>query len=71
MSRAYRTSRAGSETEVLFEEEKEIDGQRYWVGHTPHYIMAAKRAEGDTDLRNQIVRGTLDGFLKEDIMVLK
>ena len=71
MSLAYRTGWAGREAEVLFEEEKEIGGKRYWVGHTPEYIMAAVPSEGGRDLRNRIVRGTLGGFLKEDVMILK
>ncbi len=71
MSYAYRTGFAGREAEVLFEEEKEIDRKRYWIGHTPEYIMAAVPAEHAPNLRNRIVTGTLDGFLKEDIMILK
>ncbi len=71
MSRAYRTSLMGSRSEVLFEEKKEIAGKPYWVGHTPQYVMAAKEADPTTGLRNQIVAGTLDGFLQEDILLLK
>ena len=71
MSLAYRTSLAGSRTKVLFEEKKEIDGRLWWVGHTPQYVMAAKEADQTTDLRNQIVAGTLGSFLKEDILLLK
>ncbi|MBD5450091.1 MAG: tRNA (N(6)-L-threonylcarbamoyladenosine(37)-C(2))-methylthiotransferase MtaB [Lachnospiraceae bacterium] len=71
MSRAYRTSRLGREDEVLFEEKKVIDGVTYWIGHTPQYIRAAKEAVPSEDLGNRIIRGTLDGFVAEDIMLLK
>ena len=71
MSHAYQTSFVGSEAEVLFEEKKKIAGKEYWIGHTPQYVKAAKEAEASRDLRNQIVKGTIIGFLEEDIMILK
>ena len=71
MSHAYRTSLIGSDTEVLFEEKKEIDGGFYWIGHTPQYVKAAIEADLSRNLSNQIIKGTITGFLKEDIMVLK
>ena len=71
MSHDYRTGWLGREAEVLFEEKKEIDGKIYWIGHTPQYIKAAKEAVGTENLGNQIQRGTIAGFLEEDIMLLK
>ena len=71
MSRDYRKNFIGRGAEVLFEEKKEIDGEIYWVGHTPQYVKAAKRSDGTEDLCNRIVRGTIAGFLDEDIMLLK
>ncbi|MCM1123295.1 MAG: tRNA (N(6)-L-threonylcarbamoyladenosine(37)-C(2))-methylthiotransferase MtaB [Eubacterium sp.] len=71
MSHDYRTRRIGTEAEVLFEEKKEIDGEFYWVGHTPQYVKAAKRTEGAENLCNQILKGTIEGFLNEDTMILK
>ena len=71
MSHDYRTSYIGSEAEVLFEEKKEKDGKVYWIGHTPQYIKAAKEADPLHDLGNHIVKGTIIGFLEEDIMILK
>ena len=71
MSRDYRKKFIGRGAEVLFEEKKEIDGEIYWVGHTPQYVKAAKRSDGTEDLCNRIVRGTIAGFLDEDIMLLK
>ena len=71
MSHAYRTSRIGSEAEVLFEEKKEKSGECYWIGHTPQYVKVAKKVDGTENLGNRIVRGTVTGFLDEDIMLLK
>ncbi len=41
MSLSYRESHLGSQTEVLMEEEYEVDGKRYVIGHTKEYIKAA------------------------------
>lgn len=41
------------------------------MGHTPQYIKAAVEAEESVNLGNQIVTGSLNGFLEEDIMLLK
>ncbi len=71
MSRAYRTSFIDSEVEVLFEEKKERDGKMYWIGHTPEYVKAAMEADPAYGMGNRIVKGTVVGFLEEDIMLLK
>lgn len=71
MSRKYREKFIGSEAEVLFEEEKEIGGKMYWIGHTPQYVKGAMEAVSSHALGNQIVKGTVVGFLEEDIMLLK
>ncbi len=71
MSHDYRAGYLNCETEVLMEEKKEINGQTYWIGHTPQYIKAA-RADGESqNLGNQIVTGRLTEFLDDDIMLLK
>lgn len=71
MSHDYRAGYLYQEAEVLFEEEKEIGGRRYWIGHTPQYIRVAKEATESENFENCIVRGMIDGFLEEDIMFLK
>ena len=71
MSRAYRTSFMGREVEVLFEEQKEIDGKAFWIGHTPQYVKVAKEAGASQNLGNQIIKGMIVGFLDEDILILK
>ncbi|MDE6993207.1 MAG: tRNA (N(6)-L-threonylcarbamoyladenosine(37)-C(2))-methylthiotransferase MtaB [Lachnospiraceae bacterium] len=71
MSHDYRAGYLNCETEVLMEEKKAINGQTYWIGHTPQYIKAA-RADGESqNLGNQIVTGRLTEFLDDDIMLLK
>lgn len=71
MSYDYRAGYLNQETEVLFEEEKEAGGKRYWIGHTPQYIKVAREAQDGTDLGNRIVKGTICGFLGDDVMLLK
>lgn len=67
-SEEYRRSLIGREVEVLFEEEKEIDGEKYFVGHTKEYVKAALKWE--TNLSNVIVRGTAAEW-KDGILLLE
>lgn len=67
MSAEYRRSFIGEEVEILFEEDKEIDGVVYQIGHTAQYIKAAGRNAG----RGHIMRGTLTDFLDEEVMSVK
>lgn len=71
MSHAYRSGWIGSTVKVLFEEQKERDGRIYWIGHTPQYVKVAKESVSSENLGNQIVSGTVSGFLEEDILLLK
>lgn len=66
MSKEFRQTLIGEEAEVLFEEEKEFDGEIYQVGHTGQYIRAAKKTR--KDLSNRIVTGRISEFLKDDIL---
>ena len=56
-SEEYRRSFLGKEVEVLFEEEKEIQGEKYFVGHTKEYLKVAVKTQ--KNLTNEIVRGTV------------
>ena len=69
MSKEYRQSFIGESIEVLLEEQKEIDGNFYQIGHTGQYIKAALKTQEDT--RNCMVTGVLTEFLKDDIMVME
>ena len=70
MSHAYRAGYIGYETEVLFEEKKEAEGETYWVGHTPQYIKVAKKA-GDENWNNRLEKGKIIDFLQEDILLME
>lgn len=95
-ARSYREAFLGRELEILSEEEKEIDGRRYLVGHTPEYLFAAVEMQqifaaveaepvsagtmtavetepesAETMAPNQLIRGTAERFLTEDILLLK
>ena len=69
MSKEYRQSFIGEDIEVLLEEQKEIDGNFYQIGHTKQYIKAALKTQEDT--RKCMVTGILTEFLKDDIMVME
>lgn len=69
MSRKYREEFLHKEVEVLFEEEKEIDGRKYQIGHTREYIKAAYPTQ--ENLSGQIFAGKLTQFLKSDILLFQ
>lgn len=67
-SKEYRDYYIGKEVEVLFEEEKVLDGKPYQVGHTKEYVKVAKVAEEQLD--NQVWKGTLTGYLTDDVLYM-
>lgn len=70
-SREYRASYIGQEVEILIEEQKEIGGKRWWVGHTPAYVRAAVPADEGRELSaNWLCRGIVSGFLTDEIVSL-
>ncbi len=69
-SEEYRREYLGAELEILLEEEKEIGGVRYMVGHTKDYVLAAVACD-ETVQANQLVRGRAESFLTETILLLK
>lgn len=66
-SKAYRATFIGRRVKVLLEEEKEINGKSYWLGHTGEYVKVAVSA-GDF-MKNMSVEVSVEGFLQEDIML--
>lgn len=66
--RAFRELFVGETIEVLLEEQKEINGRLYMLGHTKEYVQAA--IETDADMANELVSAKAVGFLKEDILLL-
>ncbi|MBR5761305.1 MAG: tRNA (N(6)-L-threonylcarbamoyladenosine(37)-C(2))-methylthiotransferase MtaB [Lachnospiraceae bacterium] len=67
MSVAFRKRHIGKSYSILFEEEKTIDGKKYYIGHTPEYIKVATAS--DADLSDKIETRTLTGFLTDDILL--
>ena len=67
-SKRFREYYIGKETEVLFEEQKEIGGEVFQTGHTKQYVKVAKRTEERLD--NRIVTGLAGGFLTDDILLM-
>ena len=74
MSHRYREKYLHKESQVLFEEEKVIDGKSYQLGFTREYIRAAFGTDGKISgktLSGQIFSGELTGFLKSDILLFQ
>ena len=67
----FRAYYVGREVEVLLEEEKEVDGTRYMLGHTRDYVKVALPAgERAGELQsNRVVRCIAQGFLADEILL--
>ena len=63
----YRSSHIGQNVSVLFEEETEINGVKYWTGYTKEYIKTAVRLE--ENLENKILNVRIFDKLNEEIML--
>lgn len=68
-SREYRELYIGCEVSVLFEEEKEILGESYQIGHTKQYVKVAYKTK--ENLSNQIVSGKVTRLLTNDILLME
>ena len=67
----FRAYYVGREVEVLLEEEKEVDGTRYMLGHTSAYVKVALPVDGRAgELQsNRLVRCMVQGFLTDEILL--
>ena len=63
----YRQEKIGEKVSVLFEEEKEINGIKYQVGHTKEYIEVA--VETKENLAGKIEEVFLKDFIDNEIML--
>ncbi len=68
LSVEYRKRHLGIEAEVLFEEEKTIDGKKYFVGHTEEYILAALPITRGESVKQGIHRVQLKESLTTEIV---
>ena len=66
MSLEFRKHDIGTTQEVLFEEENEINGERYFTGYTKEYVKIAAKSE--TDLSNTLVSGKITGMLNDEVL---
>ncbi len=62
----YRQSFLGEEVSVLLEEEKLLEGQKYWIGYTPEYIKVALLSQGDA--RNTQIEARLEKILEDGLV---
>jgi len=72
MTRNFREYYIGKEEAVLFEEEKEIDGKTYMVGHTKEYVKVAVEVDSEntsTISANDILMINIEGFLADEYML--
>ncbi len=72
MSKNYRASFLGTETEVLLEEPITINGERYMIGHTKEYVkVVVPYDETRPELaKNCFVTGTMKEFLTDEVIYL-
>lgn len=68
-SKEFRSFYIGQNKEILFEEEKLINGVSYQLGHTKQYVKVAKKES--ISLSNQILTERLVGFLQDDILLIE
>lgn len=66
-SKEYRSQFVGSAVKVLFEENKEIKGRTYMIGHTREYVKVA--VETSQNLTNQILKVQIEAFLEDEILL--
>ncbi|MCI8453011.1 MAG: tRNA (N(6)-L-threonylcarbamoyladenosine(37)-C(2))-methylthiotransferase MtaB [Lachnospiraceae bacterium] len=75
MSKEFRLASLGSVASVLFEEETELFGRPYMIGHTKEYIKTAlPLVEGGKEadaLKNRIFPAILNNFLTDSIIGLQ
>lgn len=67
-SAEFRKYYIGSEAEVLLEEEKEIGGAAYLIGHTGDYVKAAVEKTPAMQT-NETVKVCFEGLLTEEILM--
>ena len=65
-SKEFRSCYIGEEVVVLFEETKEQNGRRFWLGHTADYVKVA--LESEENLANCLKKVRITGFLTDEIL---
>ena len=72
-SEKFRAYYIGKEVEVLFEEEKEIGGIKYFIGHTREYVKVAVDCKTiyDRDFENKLIRGKIVAFTAPEVLLME
>ena len=68
-SKEFRKRFLNREAEVLFEEEKEIDGRSYWLGHTKEYVLVG--IFSSENLENRLMKVLPTDFLRDDVLLAR
>lgn len=73
MSQKYRKEHQGKAASLLLEEVKTINGEDYWIGHTPEYIVGAVKQDDEGALlkENMLVEGAFGEFINAEVMKLE
>lgn len=69
-AKEYETSMLGNTLEVLLEEELELNGEKWYVGHSREYIKMAVKKEERYGV-NDIVSVKAEEFLEEHLLTGK
>jgi threonylcarbamoyladenosine tRNA methylthiotransferase MtaB len=73
-SKSYREYYVNKNQEVLIEEIKKIHNKEYYIGHTREYVKAAVDANSNNIGKineNTLITGKIEGFLTDEILLLK
>lgn len=72
-SKKFREHYIGKEVEVLFEEQKEIDGMVYDIGHTREYVKVAvdRKTLNGRMIENKVLRGKIVGFVNAEVLQME
>lgn len=71
LSLSYRKAHLGSNIEILIEEQREIGGKKYSVGHTGDYVMGAVEDSDGRFVPGSIVTGMAGKMLTDDIVAIE
>ena len=66
-AKEYETSMMGKTLEILLEEEVEIQGKMYYIGHSREYVKVAVEKCGEYGV-NDIVYVNISAFLEDHIL---
>ena len=70
LSKEFRESKLGDTDNIIVEEIKTINGENYYVGHTPEYLMVAlKEDESLSELVGKTIKVKLEKMLTDEVVL--